>query len=88
MNLAVRTSPAAVMIETPKPTASDEPNESVRIMPPLWRSIPFFTSVDHITPDETTSFTDEMSQRPGFSSSAFSMGLANASPTITSELAW
>ena len=48
----VRDSPAAVVIEAPKPTASEEPKESKRIMFGWCASSARFTSGDHMTPEE------------------------------------
>ncbi len=60
-NFAVCTSPAAVIIEVPKPTASDEPKLSTMIACGMCASRPFFTSRLHITPDETMLTIDDVS---------------------------
>ena len=52
----------------------------------LWRSSPALVSADHITPHDTMTRRDEMSQRSGSASSARRIGLAKASPTIDIEL--
>src|SRR4051812_1618603 len=71
--------------DVPMPSASLDENASASSMLGWWRSRPSFDSDDHITPEEMTTLSELMSKRPGFSSSARSMGLANASPTIASD---
>ena len=72
--------------EAPSPRASDEEKASMSSMPGLCLSSPCLTCSLHMTPDEVTSTRLERSQRPGWASSARSMGLAKASPTMMSEL--
>ena len=52
----------------------------------LCRSSPALVSADHITPLETITRSEEMSQRSGSASRARRIGLAKASPTIDIEL--
>ncbi len=52
----------------------------------LWRSRPALVSADQITPLETMTRSEEMSQRSGSASRARRIGLAKASPTIDIEL--
>ena len=66
------------------PIASDEENVSTRNMPGLWASIASFTGSDHITPEDATSIRLDRSQWPGRASSALTIGLPNASPTMVS----
>ena len=68
------------------PIASLEPSESTMIRRSLWRSRPSFVAADQITPLDTITRSDEMSQRSGSASRARRIGLANASPTIDIEL--
>ena len=52
VNFDVFTSPSAVMMDVPKPTASEAPKLSVMAAFGIWRSRPRLTSVLHITPEE------------------------------------
>ena len=58
---AVGISPSLIMIDEPRPTASDEPKLSVIIAWGMCSSRPRFTSVLHMTPDETMLSTEETS---------------------------
>ncbi len=85
-NDAVSAASADDIVLEAMPMASLEPSESTMISRSLWASRPFFVAVDHITPLDTITRNDEMSQRCGSASSARRIGLANASPTIDIEL--
>src|SRR3546814_10047833 len=82
VNLAVSVSPAAVVTERPKPSPSEAPKLSIKATCGMCPISPCLTSLLHITPDETMVIRLDMSNRPGFSSSTLSIGLAKASPTI------
>src|SRR3546814_1333458 len=69
-------------MERPKPRPSEAPKLSISTTWGICLHSPALTSLLHITPDETMVTRLLVSQRPGFSSSACSIGLANASPTI------
>ena len=66
----------------PMPTASDDEKASTSIIPGWCLSRPCLTGSLNITPDDATRNRLARSQRPGFSSSALSMGLPKASPTM------
>ena len=68
------------------PMASTEPSESTMISRSLWPSRPVLVAADQITPLDTMTRSDEMSQRSGSASRALRIGLAKASPTIDIEL--
>ena len=85
-NLDVCVPPSAVVIDEPKPTASDAPKLSVSAVCRMCFSRPCFTSELHITPEDTMFSTLDRFQRPGFSSSVCSIGLANASPTMAIDV--
>ena len=68
------------------PIASDEPSASTMIRRGLWVSRPSLVSLDHMTPEERMTRSDEMSHLSGSASRARRIGLANASPTIEVEL--
>jgi hypothetical protein len=85
-NAAVWVDSDALTVEDAMPIASLEPSESTMIRRSLWRSRPALVAADQITPEETITRSDEMSQRSGSASSALRIGLANASPTIDIEL--
>src|SRR5262245_10296462 len=87
-NLAVCCGASFTLTELPSPTASDEPNESNSTACGMCRSKPCLLSWLHITPDEVMASTDDRSYRPGLASRCCSIGPANASPTMTIELAW
>jgi hypothetical protein len=86
--LAVPAASAPADIEVPMPTASDDPSASISTMPGWWASSPCFTGSLHMTPEEYTNCTLEMSHRSGSASSARSIGLAKTSPTMTRTLAF
>src|SRR3954451_16517132 len=87
-NLGVSTAALPDDTDAPRPSASDEENTSMRYMFGLWRSSPCLTGSLHITPDDVMMVRFERSHRPGLASSARTIGLANVSPTMMSELTW
>ena len=86
MKAAVSLAAPFVESDAPIPTASLDPNESNSITFGMCSSSRSFTSWLHITPDELISASEERSHLPGFASSACTIGRANASPTMISEL--
>src|SRR5579884_3777397 len=72
---AVATSAPGAEAEMPIPTASDEPKLSMITAFLAKLSRPRLFSWLHIEPEELIDFTDERSQRPGFASSASSIGV-------------
>ena len=86
MNAAVSLAAPFVESDAPSPTASLEPNESNSITFGMCSSMRSLTSWLHITPEELMSAIDERSYLPGFASSACTIGRANASPTMTTEV--
>ncbi len=81
-NFAVFVPPSAVVTERPKPSPSEAPKLSISTTWGICLHRPALTSLLHITPDETMETRLLVSQRPGLSFSACSIGLAKASPTI------
>ena len=58
MNFAVCSAPRRLAdTDAPRPTASDDPNESKRIACGMWRSSPCLFSWLHITPDDEITAT-------------------------------
>ena len=86
MNAAVSLAAPFVDTDAPIPTASLEPNESKSMTFGMCSSSRSLTSWLHITPDELMSASDDRSYLPGLASSACTIGRANASPTMTSEV--
>ena len=85
-NVAVWAASSDVTVLDAMPMASLDPSESTMISRSLWRSSPAFVCDDQITPLDTMTRSEEMSQRSGSASSARRIGLAKASPTIDIEL--
>ena len=84
---AVSLASPAVESERPMPIDSDEPRLSVRMVSGgQWRRKSRLTSALHIAPDETTTSRLDRSKRSGASSSARTIGRANASPTMAIAL--
>src|SRR3546814_8014615 len=81
-NFAVFVPPCAVVTERPKPSPSEAPKLSISTTWGMCLHSPALTSLLHITPDETIVTRLPVFQRPEFVSSACSIGLAKASPTI------
>ena len=86
VNLAVVDAPPAVETDWPMPTASDDENASMIIIVGLCPSSPCLDSSENITPELAIMNIEERSHLPGLASRARRMGLAKASPTITSWL--
>ncbi len=59
--MPVCTTPAAVVIDSPMPTASDELNESISMSCGACSSSACFVSWLHITPDEEIIVSDDRS---------------------------
>ena len=83
-NEAVLVAESPADTDWPSPIASDELKLSTSNMLGWWASRPFLADSDHMTPDEVISTTEVMSQRSGSASSADTIGLAKASPTMVS----
>ena len=79
---AVFSSAPAAETDWPSPMASDDEKASTSSMPGLCLSRPCLTPSDHMTPLEEMSTSDDRSQWPGRASSARSIGLPKASPTM------
>ena len=86
VNLAVVADLRPDETDAPMPSASDDENTSMSNMSGLWASSPCLTGSLHITPDDVIITRLDRSQRPGLASSVRTIGLANASPTMMSEL--
>jgi hypothetical protein len=80
---AVCASAPGAEAETPRPTASDEPKLSKIIAFFAKLSSPRLFSWLHIEPDELIALTLDRSHRPGSASSASSIGVEKARPTMT-----
>src|SRR5438045_2358921 len=83
VKLAVSALAAADDTLDARPTASDDPRESTSRTLGRWPRRPALVSWLHITPDDVMARTLERSHRPGWASRAASIGLAKASPTMT-----
>ena len=81
MNLVGAPALSAVWAAAPSPRPSELPSESTIIIAGACCSSPALTSGDHIVPDEIITFSVAMLPLPA--SSAFRIGRAKASPTIT-----
>ena len=75
-----------VQVANATPIASDAPTTSITLIAALWRNSPRTTVSENSAPDDEIVRSDEMSHRSGSASSASTSGLANASPTIASEV--
>ena len=73
---------SAVVVLEAMPMASLDPRLSTMISRLLWRRRPALVSAAQMTPLDTMTRSEEMSQRSGSASSALRIGLANASPTM------
>ena len=83
---AVRTAPAALLIDMPMPTASEELKESISSIWGFAASRACLVSSLHITPEEAISLSEERSYRAPPDASSRTIGFAKESPTIETEV--